>query len=339
MRQRVVLAAATIAIGVGIAAIVSPAFAATTPTIAVNPGQATGFQEVTLSGHADAGATVTLYESAYLFNDLQPATDWDTGDTVTAKASSTGAYTIKRYVDTGFLFAVEAGGERSTTLTIKMKIVPTLTLSSTTSGSVKVHVAADPGQPYLPVDIQRQNGSAWTKVTGGFTTDPEATFDATLTGQGTGTTQAYRAVVGPDNDNGLVTGTSSTKSIKVAGTATTPTAGSVQFTKIQYHGLSGLNNEWVRLTNKTTKAISLTGWTVKDAAGNTYTFGSYSLGAAKNVYVHTGAGTNGKPDAQHRYWGKTGYIWNNGGDTATLRAGAKSIDSCKWTSDKKVTAC
>ena len=342
MRQRAILAAATVAIGVGIAAIVSPAFAATTPTIAVAPGQATGFQEVTLTGQADAGATVTLYESAYLFDDLQPATDWDTGDTVTAKASSTGAYTIKRYVDTGFLFAVEAGGERSKTVTIKMKVVPALTLSSTSSGSVKVHVAADPGQPYLPVDIQRQNGSAWTKVSGGFTTDPEATFDVTLTGQGAGTTQAYRAVVGPDDDNGLVTGTSSTKTIKVYDTSTTPTpaAGSVQFTKIQYHGPSGLNNEWVRLTNKTSKAVNLSGWTVKDAAGNTYTFsGSYSLGAGKNVYVHTGKGTNGKPDAGHRYWGKTGYIWNNGGDTATLRAGAKWIDSCKWTSDKKVTYC
>jgi hypothetical protein len=55
-----------------------------------------------------------------------------------------------------------------------------------------------------------------------------------------------------------------------------------------------------------------------------------------NVYVHTGSGTN---NATNRYWGKSGYIWNNGGDTATLRAGAKTIDSCKWTSDKKVTNC
>jgi len=342
MRQRAILAAATVALGVGIAAIVTPAFAATTPTIAVSPAQATGYQEVTISGKADANATVTLYESAYIWNDLQPATDWDTGDTVTATASSSGAYSLKRYVDSGFLFAVEAGGERSSTITVKMKVAPALTVASTKSGTVTVHVGPSPNQPWLPVKIQRQDGSAWKEVAGGYTSESAGDFDATLTGQGAGTTQSYRAVVGPDAENGLIEGTSPTKSIKVYGTSTTPApaAGSVQFTKIQYHGPSGLNNEWVRLTNKTSKAINLSGWTVKDAAGNTYTFsGSYSLGAAKNVYVHTGTGTNGKPDAQHRYWGKTGYIWNNGGDTATQRVGSKSIDSCKWTSDKKVTYC
>jgi hypothetical protein len=335
MRPRVLLAAATVALGVAVAAVVTPAFAASTPTITA-PASATGYSEITISGTADPNATVTLYESAYLFNDLQPATDWDTGGGVTATASGTGAYSIKRYVDTGFLFAVEAGGERSRTATVLMKVLPALTATSATSGTVAVHVAPSPNQPWLPVQIQRQNGSGWTDVAGGDT-DDNGVFDATLTGQGAGTTQTYRAYVGADTANGITANYSSSKSVKVAGTASVPAAGSVQFTKIQYHGPSGLNNEWTRLTNKTSKTVSLSGWTVKDASGATYTFGGgYSLGAGVNVYLHTGKGTN---NATNRYWGKSGYIWNNGGDTATLRAGSKTIDSCKWTSDKKVTYC
>ena len=340
MRQRAILAAATVALGVVAAAVVTPAFAAAAPTISA-PSSTTGYSEITITGTADANATVTLYESAYLWNDMQVATDWDTGEPVTAKASSTGAYSIKRYVDTGFLFQVEAGGERSTTATVFMKVLPYLTIASTTSGTVAVHVAPSPNQPWLPVDIQRQNGTSWTKVAGGYT-DETGSYDATLTGQGAGTTQTYRAYVGADADNGITPNYSSSKTIKVYGTATTPApkAGEVQFTKIQYHGPSGLNNEWARLTNKTSRTINLKGWTIKDASGITYSFStSYSVGAGKYVYVHTGSGTNGKPDSQHRYWGKTSYIWNNAGDTATLRAGSTTIDSCKWTSDKAVTYC
>jgi hypothetical protein len=338
MRHRAILAAGTVALGVAVAAIVTPAFAATAPTISA-PSSVTGYSEITITGTAAANATVSLYESAYNWNDLQVATDWDTGAPVTATASGSGAYSIKRYVDTGFLFQVEADGERSKTVTVFMKVLPYLTIASTTSGTVTAHVSPSPNQPYLPVEIQRQNGSSWTKVSGGYT-DNSGSYDATMTGQGPGTTQTYRAYVGADTETGITANYSSAKTIKVSGTATAPAAGSVQFTKIQYHGPSGLNNEWVRLTNKTSKTINLSGWTVKDASGATYTFsGSYSLGAGKNIYLHTGAGTNGKPDYQHRYWGKTGYIWNNGGDTATLRSGSKTIDSCKWTSDKKVTSC
>jgi hypothetical protein len=349
MRQRAILAAAAVAVGVVAAAVVTPAFAATAPTISA-PSSATGYSQITITGTTDPNATVTLYESAYIFNDMQVATDWDTGGPVTATASSSGTYSIKRYVDSGFLFQVEAGGERSQVVTVYMKVLPSLTVTSTTSGTVVVHVAASPNQPWLPVEIQRKNGTGWTNVSGGYT-DSAGTYDATLIGQGPGTTQTYRAYVGPDAENAVTANHSSSQTIKVYGTPPAPTptptptppapkAGEVQFTKIQYHGPSGLNNEWVRLTNKTSRTINLKGWTIKDAAGNTYTFStSYSVGPGKYVYLHTGKGTNGKPDAQHRYWGKTAYIWNNGGDTATLRAGSTTIDSCKWTSDKAVTYC
>jgi hypothetical protein len=96
----------------------------------------------------------------------------------------------------------------------------------------------------------------------------------------------------------------------------------------------------VRLTNMTSKPISLKGWTVKDAAGHTYTIGTYTLPDYANMYVHTGKGTNGKPDSQHLYWQSGNYIWNNTGDTATLRnAGGTTVHSCKWGNGGSVTYC
>jgi Lamin Tail Domain len=340
MRRRVTLAFATVALGVAAAAVAPPALAATTPTISVPPS-VTGYAEITISGTAGAGAIVSLYESAYNWNDLQVATDWDTGEPITAKADSAGRYALRRYVDTGFLFAVEADGERSRTATVHMKVLPVLTLASTSSGTVSVHVAPSPDQPWLPVDIERQSGSGWTKVAGGYT-DDTGSYDATLTGQGAGTTRTYRAYVGGDTETAITANRSAPKTVTVVGSGgsgSTPGVGDVQFTKIQYDGPSGLNNEWVRLTNKTSRTLNLQGTSVRDAAGNTYAFsGSYLLGAGTNVYLHTGAGTDGSP-GQHRYWGRTGYVWNNGGDTATLRRGSTTIDSCRWTGNKGVTYC
>ena len=95
------------------------------------------------------------------------------------------------------------------------------------------------------------------------------------------------------------------------------------------------------MTNNTRSAIQLKSWTVRDKAGHVYTFKtSYSLGAGKRVYLHTGKGTDGRPDAQHRYQNSGNYIWNNTGDTAYLRnAAGKTIDTCSWTSGTAPTYC
>ncbi|MBG0561770.1 lamin tail domain-containing protein [Actinoplanes sp. NEAU-A11] len=120
-----------------------------------------------------------------------------------------------------------------------------------------------------------------------------------------------------------------------------PAVGSVQFTRIQFNAPGkdtrknkSINGEYYKLTNKTNKTINLKGWTVRDRAGNLYRFTStYNLGAGKSVIVHTGKGTN---KSTVRYWGKTKHVWNNGGDTATLRTPAnKTIDTCRWTKPGK----
>lgn len=79
-----------------------------------------------------------------------------------------------------------------------------------------------------------------------------------------------------------------------------------------------LNGEYIQVTNTTSKAIVLTGYTVRDN-GNKHTFrfpAKFTLGAKRTVTVHTGPGRNTSSDL---YWGMTkSYVWNNSGDTARL---------------------
>ena len=133
----------------------------------------------------------------------------------------------------------------------------------------------------------------------------------------------------------------------VAGPAQAATP-AVQITKVYYNSPgtdtgsnTSLNAEWVRLTNTRTYTINLKYWTLRDKASHVYSFTSnYYLGAGKRVYIHTGKGTNGSPDYQHRYQGRAWYVWNNTGDTAYVRNPSGTlIDSCSWGSTGSYTYC
>lgn len=121
----------------------------------------------------------------------------------------------------------------------------------------------------------------------------------------------------------------------------------VQITKIYYDspgspdfgGNSSLNGEYVQIKNTTKKAVSLTGWTVRDTTrrpDHVYTFGTFTLGAGKTVTLRTG---KGKDTSTTRYWGRSGgtfaYIWNQDKDTAYLRdASGTLVDSCSYNSTR-----
>lgn len=122
--------------------------------------------------------------------------------------------------------------------------------------------------------------------------------------------------------------------------AATPTADAaasvIQFGKIQYNSPGAdngrnpsLNAEWVDVKNTGRTTVNLRGWKIRDKAKHVFTFTiDTKVRAGGSVRVHTGKGT---PSAGHRYWGKTSYIWNNTGDTATLiRPGGTAADTCKW---------
>ncbi|MFD4118472.1 lamin tail domain-containing protein [Streptomyces niveus] len=129
----------------------------------------------------------------------------------------------------------------------------------------------------------------------------------------------------------------------VAGTVLLPTqaqaVGSVHLYKIYYdspgtdsRSNAGLNAEYVQIRNTTTRAVSLTGWSVVDASNHKYTFGSYSLARGKTVTVRTGSGTN---TAANRYQGRAAYVWNNDRDKATLKKSTGAVvDTCSYNSTR-----
>ncbi len=401
----------------------SPAAAATTPTLS-GPESTIGFGPVTMTGTAAPGATVRLVEAAYIYRgDMDYADDYANGDIIVTTADGSGNFTLRRTMDSGFVFAAEADGLRSNVITIAMFVRAGLTV--TPSGTnIQFTARSDISQPWLPVAIQRQNGSGWTTVLEGYTAE-NGEYTSSLTGLTAGETHSYRASIGPDDDNAVRTSYSATVSLVVGGpgtpttqpttaptttpptttpptttpptttpptttpptttppttrptttpptttppttrpptttpttsptpkpTATTPAptvpkAGDVRFSLVQYNppgtdaaNNAGYNREYFRITNYTTKTINLKYWTVKDRAGNTYRFNTdFYLRGLKNVYVLTGKGTNGSP-SNYRYWGRTGYIWNNSGDAAYLRTGSnKLIDSCSWGKGSGRTSC
>jgi hypothetical protein len=100
---------------------------------------------------------------------------------------------------------------------------------------------------------------------------------------------------------------------------------------------SSLNAEWIRLRNIGSRAVSLRGWTIRDRGRNVFRFRTYRLSAGKNVTVHTGRGMN---RAGHRHWGRRSYIWNNNGDTATLRRPSGTlVDRCRYSGAGRSVIC
>ncbi len=87
-----------------------------------------------------------------------------------------------------------------------------------------------------------------------------------------------------------------------------------------------LNGEWVEVANTGGAPQDFTGWSLSDESNHTYLFpAGFVLGAGDSVKVHTGSGTDSTSDL---YWGRGSSIWNNDGDTATLKdEDRRTIDS------------
>ena len=78
-------------------------------------------------------------------------------------------------------------------------------------------------------------------------------------------------------------------------------------------------------------------WTLRDASRHVYKFRTFRLGAGKSVKVHTGKGAN---TLGNLYWRSSSYIWNNDGDTATLKRSNGSVASrCSYTGAGSYKIC
>ena len=94
---------------------------------------------------------------------------------------------------------------------------------------------------------------------------------------------------------------------------------------------SSLSAEYVVIRNDDNVSHSVSGWTVRDAAGHRYTFpDGFRLGAGKQAIIHTGDGTKHTTSGStHLYWGREWYVWNNNGDKVILRRPDGSLkDTC-----------
>ncbi|MGY1703743.1 lamin tail domain-containing protein [Geodermatophilus sp. SYSU D00697] len=119
-------------------------------------------------------------------------------------------------------------------------------------------------------------------------------------------------------------------------------APAVRIEKIYYNSpgtdtrsAASLNAEYVLLRNTTTRTQTITGWTVRDAAGWVYAFPVTTIAAGKSVVLRTGKGTNA---GATRYWQRTNYVWNNDKDTAQLRTRAGAlVHSCSYNAPTAVS--
>ena len=78
------------------------------------------------------------------------------------------------------------------------------------------------------------------------------------------------------------------------------------------------NGEWVTLKNVGSESALMAGCKLHDAGpDHTYVFPSgFKLDAGAQVKLYSGVGSN---SATSLYWGNGSAVWNNTGDTATLR--------------------
>ncbi|MFF4567912.1 lamin tail domain-containing protein [Streptomyces sp. NPDC001435] len=89
-----------------------------------------------------------------------------------------------------------------------------------------------------------------------------------------------------------------------------------------------LNREWVEISNNSRYGVDLTGWTLSDEAGRTYTFRGFRLNGQSTVRVHTGFGWDTQSDL---YQGRRYEVWDDDTDTATLRNDrGRFISAAAW---------
>jgi Lamin Tail Domain len=117
--------------------------------------------------------------------------------------------------------------------------------------------------------------------------------------------------------------------------ATAPTTNNVYISAL-YVGAphQTVNQEYVKITNKGTTAVSMRGWKVTDkGAKHTYKFPSTFVLKSKNtVTLYTGKGKN---TSTKLFWGRAAFVWNNEGDTAYLyNAQGKLVSTKVWLKQK-----
>jgi hypothetical protein len=97
----------------------------------------------------------------------------------------------------------------------------------------------------------------------------------------------------------------------------------VNITTIFYDGAGSQEpDEYVETKNDDTKPIQLQNWTLSDAANHVFTFPSFVFQPGQVCRVYT---NEVHPEWCGFSYGSGSAIWNNSGDTATLRDGNGTV--------------
>jgi hypothetical protein len=102
---------------------------------------------------------------------------------------------------------------------------------------------------------------------------------------------------------------------------------------VRYWGIDDAhnpNNEFVAFyANPALGTIDISGWTLRNAAGDRYTFSSgTSLNSMPGISLLSGTGTS---SPLVKYWGRTSGVWANSGDCAQLYdAAGVRVSSVSW---------
>jgi hypothetical protein len=115
-----------------------------------------------------------------------------------------------------------------------------------------------------------------------------------------------------------------------------PVNTTVKLTRVRYDAPGAdtkahRNGEQVLITNTGRSAVTMTGWTLRDASGHLYRFPATRVAGRDTVTVFSGAGAN---TLRKRFWRSGAHVWNNTGrESATLRDSyGRLVDRCAWTS-------
>ncbi len=90
-----------------------------------------------------------------------------------------------------------------------------------------------------------------------------------------------------------------------------------------------MEGEYVLIENAAGNSQDMTGWTLEDFGGHTYSFpDGFILPGGASINVWTRDGTDTSTDL---FWGRNSAVWGNEGDTAYLRdSEGTEIDSFSW---------
>jgi len=93
------------------------------------------------------------------------------------------------------------------------------------------------------------------------------------------------------------------------GTLATNAPGGVATEIVSVTATGVLDNEAIVIQNIGDPALPLSGWTLKDSQGSSYTFPELTLYPGGSIQVHTRSGTDTATDL---FWGRSEPVWESG---------------------------